>query len=61
VTASDVVIRPYRDSDYAAVCAVHDRARRLYESEGFTIVRTYQGSNPGYSCTCVQLALQAKR
>jgi len=55
------VIRPCRDSDYAAVCAVHDRARRLHESEGFTIVRTYQGSNPGYSCTCVQLALQAKR
>jgi ribosomal protein S18 acetylase RimI-like enzyme len=154
VTASDVVIRPYRDSDYPAVCAVHDRARpdelqgscdprafvplaedhgdaenfrrsqkdvaclgervvgfvgtdgtylswlyvdpahygrgigrrllrlgierigpqgwtralagntrarRLYESEGFSVVRTYQGSNAGYPCPCVQLALQAER
>jgi ribosomal protein S18 acetylase RimI-like enzyme len=148
--ASEVVIRPYRDSDYAAVCAVHDRARpdelqgscdprafvplaedrkdaesfrrsrkdvaclgdqvvgfvgtdgtylswlyvdpayyrqgigrrllrlglerigpqawtvalaanvrarRLYESEGFLVVRTYQGSNAAHPCECVQLAL----
>ncbi|MCI0745264.1 MAG: GNAT family N-acetyltransferase [Verrucomicrobia subdivision 3 bacterium] len=33
------------------------RARRLYESEGFQVVRVFEGSNAGYPCQCVQLAL----
>jgi ribosomal protein S18 acetylase RimI-like enzyme len=31
-------------------------ARRLYESEGFRVIRTYEGTNAGYPCTCVELA-----
>jgi hypothetical protein len=33
------------------------RARRLYESEGFNVVRTYQGDNSGYPCTCMRMSL----
>ncbi len=32
-------------------------ARRLYESEGFGVVRTFDSDNAGYPCTCVRLAL----
>lgn len=32
-------------------------ARRLYESEGFQAIRTYEGTNAGYPCACVELAL----
>jgi ribosomal protein S18 acetylase RimI-like enzyme len=32
-------------------------ARRLYEQEGFKVVRTFAGDNAGYPCTCVRLAL----
>ncbi len=31
------------------------RALRLYQSEGFEIVRTFQGDNAGYPCTCHRL------
>lgn len=31
------------------------RARRLYESEGFRIARTWQGDNAGYPCTCLRM------
>lgn len=33
------------------------RARRLYESEGFQVVHTSEGTNAGYPCTGLQLAL----
>ncbi|MFO1096236.1 MAG: GNAT family N-acetyltransferase [Planctomycetaceae bacterium] len=33
------------------------RARRLYESEGFHIVSTSEGTNAGYPCTSMRLAL----
>ena len=33
------------------------RARSLYESEGFRVVRTFESENAGYPCTCVRLAL----
>jgi len=33
------------------------RALRLYEREGFKVVRTFDGDNAGYPCTCVRLAL----
>ena len=35
------------------------RARRLYESEGFQVVRTREGMNAGYPCTSMELALSA--
>ena len=33
------------------------RARRLYESEGFHVVSTFEGTNAGYPCTSMRLAL----
>jgi ribosomal protein S18 acetylase RimI-like enzyme len=33
------------------------RARRLYESEGFQVVRSFEGSNAGYPCASVELAI----
>lgn len=32
-------------------------AIRLYESEGFAVVRTYTGDNAGYPCTCHRMTL----
>jgi ribosomal protein S18 acetylase RimI-like enzyme len=37
------------------------RARRLYASEGFHIVHTFEGTNAGYPCTCLELALKPNR
>lgn len=34
------------------------RARRLYESEGFEVVETFQGFNAGYPCASLRLALK---
>ena len=42
---------------WTVVLAGNARARRLYESEGFQVVRTCEGSNAGYPCTSKQLAL----
>jgi len=42
---------------WTVVLAGNARARRLYESEGFQVVRTYECANAGYPCTCMQLAL----
>jgi len=42
---------------WTVVLAENVRARRLYESEGFVIVRTSRGSNAGYPCTSLRLAL----
>lgn len=42
---------------WTVVLAENVRARRLYESEGFVVVRTSQGSNAGYPCTSLRLAL----
>lgn len=42
---------------WTVVLAENVRARRLYESEGFVIVRTSLGSNAGYACTSLRLAL----
>jgi ribosomal protein S18 acetylase RimI-like enzyme len=42
---------------WTIVLAGNIRAQRLYESEGFRVVRIYESTNAGYPCTCVQLAL----
>jgi ribosomal protein S18 acetylase RimI-like enzyme len=42
---------------WTVVLTGNTRARRLYESEGFQVVRMYEGANAGYPCTCMQLAL----
>jgi ribosomal protein S18 acetylase RimI-like enzyme len=42
---------------WTVVLAGNSRARRLYESEGFQVVDTYESTNAGYSCTCVLMAL----
>jgi ribosomal protein S18 acetylase RimI-like enzyme len=42
---------------WTVVLAGNDRARRLYESEGFQVARTREGTNAGYPCTAMQLAL----
>lgn len=44
---------------WTVVLSGNARARRLYESEGFRIVRTYEGQNAGYPCTSLQLALSS--
>ena len=33
------------------------RARRLYESEGFQVISTFESTNAGYPCTGLRLAL----
>jgi ribosomal protein S18 acetylase RimI-like enzyme len=42
---------------WTIVLAGNIRAQRLYESEGFRVVRIYESTNAGYPCACVQLAL----
>jgi ribosomal protein S18 acetylase RimI-like enzyme len=42
---------------WTVVLAGNLRARWLYESEGFQVVRMYDSANAGYPCTCLQLAL----
>jgi ribosomal protein S18 acetylase RimI-like enzyme len=42
---------------WTIVLAGNIRARRLYASEGFQVVRIYESTNAGYPCTCVQLML----
>ena len=42
---------------WTVVLAGNSRARRLYESEGFQLVRTREGVNAGYPSTSLQLAL----
>ncbi len=42
---------------WTIVLAGNTRARRLYESEGFQVVETFESDNAGYPCTCVRLAL----
>jgi ribosomal protein S18 acetylase RimI-like enzyme len=42
---------------WTVVLTGNSRARRLYESEGFRVVRTCEGFNAGYPCTSMQLAL----
>ncbi len=44
---------------WTVVLAGNSRARRLYEREGFVTVRTFQGSNAGYPCTSLRLALSS--
>jgi ribosomal protein S18 acetylase RimI-like enzyme len=44
---------------WTVVLAGNTHARRLYESEGFQVVRTQEGANAGYPCTSMQLALAA--
>jgi ribosomal protein S18 acetylase RimI-like enzyme len=34
------------------------RARKLYESEGFAVTKTFDGANNGYPCRCVRLELR---
>ncbi|HYJ33312.1 MAG TPA: GNAT family N-acetyltransferase [Candidatus Binatia bacterium] len=36
----------------------NDRARKLYESEGFVPAMTFDGENNGYPCRCVKLMLR---
>lgn len=42
---------------WTVVLMGNTRARRLYEKEGFRVVRTSEGFNAGYPCTSMQLAL----
>jgi len=42
---------------WTVALAGNTRSRRLYESEGFQVVDTYDSTNAGYPCTCVRLAL----
>jgi ribosomal protein S18 acetylase RimI-like enzyme len=42
---------------WTVVLAGNARARRLYASEGFRAVRTFESANAGYPCACVELAL----
>lgn len=42
---------------WTVVLAGNNRARRLYESEGFQVVDTYKSTNAGYPCTCVFMSL----
>jgi len=42
---------------WTVVLTGNSRARRLYEREGFRVVRTCEGFNAGYPCTSMQLAL----
>ena len=44
---------------WTVALAGNTRALRLYESEGFQVVRTFESENAGYPCTCVRLALSA--
>jgi ribosomal protein S18 acetylase RimI-like enzyme len=44
---------------WTVVLAGNARARRLYESEGFRVVRTSEGHNAGYPCTSMRLALSS--
>jgi len=44
---------------WTVVLAGNTRARWLYKSEGFQVVRTFEGTNAGYPCTCVELALSS--
>lgn len=42
---------------WTVTLAGNTRARRLYESEGFQVIRTSQGSNAGYPCISLRMAL----
>lgn len=42
---------------WTVALAGNARARSLYDSEGFRVVRTYDSTNAGYPCVSVQLAL----
>ena len=54
-----MAVRLIGSQAWTIALAGNTRARRLYESEGFEVVRTFEGSNAGYPCACVQLALSA--
>ncbi|MEM9264078.1 MAG: GNAT family N-acetyltransferase [Cyanobacteria bacterium P01_F01_bin.13] len=44
---------------WTVVLAENTIARKLYESEGFQVIHTFDGSNAGYPCTCLEMALLA--
>ena len=46
---------------WTVVLAGNIRARRLYESEGFQVVRTREGMNAGYPCTSMELLLNSPK
>ncbi len=37
------------------------RARQLYASEGFQVIHRFKGTNAGYPCICLELALKPNR
>jgi len=43
---------------WALCLAGNDRALGLYQSEGFRIIRAFEGNNGGYPCLCVRLELR---
>lgn len=43
---------------WTVVLIGNTRARRLYASEGFQVALTFEGTNAGYPCTCLELALK---
>lgn len=46
---------------WTIVLAGNTRARKLYEREGFQIVRTFEDTNNGYPCTCLELTLKSQQ
>ena len=46
---------------WTIVLAQNNRARALYESEGFQVVDIFEATNAGYPCTCMELSLQPKK
>ena len=45
---------------WTVVLSNNTRARRLYASEGFQVVHTFESSNAGYPCSCLELALTTR-
>jgi ribosomal protein S18 acetylase RimI-like enzyme len=44
---------------WTVILARNTRARRLYQSRGFRVVRTFEGTHAGYPCTCLKLSLSS--
>ena len=42
---------------WTVVLAKNTGAQRLYASEGFQVVHIFDGTNAGYPCTCLEMAL----
>jgi ribosomal protein S18 acetylase RimI-like enzyme len=54
-----LAIRLIGSDAWTVALAGNTRAQRLYESEGFRVVETFEGDNAGYPCMCLKLAIPA--